>query len=84
MNIRYNILKQIIHNQKCFKMICGAGNENKAQVKKLAFIYTLAGATILDVSANVDVVSAATSGIDLAYEYADKLDMTIECQEIIM
>ena len=84
MNTRYNTLKQIIHNQKCFKMICGAGNENKAQVKKLAFIYTLASATILDVSANVDVVSAATSGIDLAYEYADKMNMSIETRPFIM
>ena len=53
---RYEILKTILHKQNCFKTICGAGNEDKAHVKKLAFIYTLAGTTILDVSANVDKV----------------------------
>ena len=49
-------------------MICGAGNEDKEQVKKLAFIYTLAGAKISDISANVDVVKHAVQGIDLAFE----------------
>ena len=32
MTNRYNELKQILHNQKCFKAICGAGNENIIQV----------------------------------------------------
>lgn len=65
-------------------MICGAGNEDKNQVKKLAFIYTLAGTKILDVSANVDVVKSAAEGINLAYEYAHKLNVTIEHRPYIM
>ena len=84
MTNRYNELKQILHNQKCFKAICGAGNENIIQVKKLAFIYTLAGACILDVSANVEVVKSAKHGIDLAYEYAKRLNITIENRPFIM
>jgi ferredoxin len=71
MNERSKILKKLLDEEKCFKMICGAGNEDKNQVKKLAFIYTLAGATILDVSANVEVVKAAMEGIDLAFETVD-------------
>jgi hypothetical protein len=55
MTNRFLDLKNILNAEKCFKMICGAGNEDKEQVKKYAFIYTLAGAKILDVSANVDV-----------------------------
>ena len=65
MNNRSLELKNILNTEKCFKMICGAGNEDKEQVKKLAYIYTLAGAKILDVSANVDVVKSAKDGITL-------------------
>ncbi len=51
-------------------MICGAGNENLQQIKKLAFIYTIIGADILDVSANIDSVKSAIQGINLAMQYA--------------
>ena len=84
METRFEILKQLLYQEKCFKMICGAGNEDKNQVKKLAFIYTLAGAKILDVSANVEVVQAAMQGIDLAYEYANKLNIIIDIRPYIM
>lgn len=70
MSNRYSELKSILHSQKCFKMICGAGNEDAPQVEKLSFVYTLAGAKILDVSANVDVVKHAISGIDKAFDFA--------------
>jgi ferredoxin len=65
-------------------MICGAGNEDKVQVKKLAFIYTLAGAKILDVSANIDVIKSASEGIDLAFEYASKLKVSLVTRPFIM
>lgn len=81
---RYEILKNIIQEQKCFKMICGAGNEDAVQVKKLAFIYTLAGAKILDVSANINVVKAAMEGIDLAFSYSSKLKIEIGVRPYIM
>ena len=81
---RFKILKDLIQKQNCFKMICGAGNEDVVQVKKLAFIYTLAGAKILDVSANVNVVKAAMEGIDLAYQFESKLDATIDVRPYIM
>ena len=72
MNQRFQTLQRLLHEQKCCKMICGAGNEDAPYVKKLAFIYTLAGAKILDISANVDVTKYATEGIDLAFEQAEK------------
>ena len=81
---RHEILKDILHKQKCFKTICGAGNEDKAHVKKLAFVYTLAGTVILDVSANVDIVKSAMEGIDLAYEYAPKMGVEITTRPFIM
>lgn len=81
---RFEILRELVQKQICFKMICGAGNEDVVQVKKLAFIYTLAGAKILDVSANIEVVKAAMEGIDLAYEYAYRLNISISVRPYIM
>jgi ferredoxin len=81
---RYDTLKRLLDSEKCFKMICGAGNEDVDQVKKLAFVYTLAGAKVLDVSANVDVVKSAKEGIDLAFEYAPKLNVNLVTEPFIM
>ena len=84
MTNRFLDLKNILNAEKCFKMICGAGNEDKEQVKKYAFIYTLAGAKILDVSANVDVVRYAMDGIDLAFMKAEELKLDIGIRPYIM
>jgi ferredoxin len=84
MQERYSILQRLLNEEKCFKLICGAGNEDKQHVKKLAFVYTLAGAKVLDVSANVEVVKYAGRGIDLAFEYANKLGITLTTRPFIM
>jgi ferredoxin len=84
MESRYKTLQRLLNEEKCFKMICGAGNEDIEQVKKLAFIYTLAGAKILDISANVNVVKAAKQGVDLAFEYAPKLNVNLTTRPFIM
>tara|TARA_Y100001972_G_scaffold31446_1_gene38705 strand:+ start:1677 stop:2828 length:1152 start_codon:yes stop_codon:yes gene_type:complete len=84
MTERYKILKKLLEEEKCFKMICGAGNEDAPYVKKLALIYTLAGAKILDISANVDVVKHAMEGIDMAYELKNKLGIEIGVRPYIM
>ena len=84
MNNRSLELKNILNTEKCFKMICGAGNEDKEQVKKLAYIYTLAGAKILDVSANVDVVKSAKDGIDLALRKSRQFDLDVGLIPYIM
>ena len=75
---RHSILNEILNKESCFKMICGAGNEDAPYVKKLALVYTLAGAKILDISANVDVVKHASEGIDLAFKLSKKLNLEIE------
>ena len=72
MNKRYDQLKKKLIENKCFKVICGAGNEDIDEVKKISFVYTLAGATLLDVSANPVVVESAVKGIDLANEFHKK------------
>jgi ferredoxin len=84
MTNRFKVLKNLLEKEKCFKMICGAGNEDAPYVKKLALIYTLAGAKILDVSANVDVVKHAMEGIDMAYELQNQLDIEIGARPYIM
>lgn len=81
---RYVELKQLLEVGNCFKMICGAGNEDAKYVKKLALVYTLAGAKILDVSCNVDVIKHAMSGIDRAYELAEEFHIDIGVRPFIM
>lgn len=65
-------------------MICGAGNEDAPYVKKLALIYTLAGAKILDVSCNIEVIKHAMQGIDMAYKLSPKLGIDIGIRPFIM
>ena len=55
---RFQTLQRIFDNQKYFKMICGAGNEDLEEVKRLTMIYTLAGAKGLDISATPAVVAS--------------------------
>lgn len=81
---RYEELKKILHSGDCFKMICGAGNEDPKYVKKLALVYTLAGAKILDVSCNVDVIKHAMEGIDMAYDLSHEFGLEIGTRPFIM
>ena len=81
---RFKILKNLLEEEKCFKMICGAGNEDAPYVKKLALIYTLAGAKILDVSCNVKVIEHAMQGIDMAYKLSPELGIDIGVRPFIM
>lgn len=75
---RYVRLKKIMQQRRLFKLVCGAGNEDPEEVRKLAFIFTLAGATMLDLSANTDIVDAAAEGIRKACEIAPLLGRSIE------
>lgn len=61
---RFNTQKSIMNNGELFKMICGAGNEDAAEVYKLCLVYTLAGAKAIDMSANIDVVKSAVNGVE--------------------
>ena len=61
-------------------MVCAAGNEDIEEVRKLSTVYTIAGTTILDVSANVEVVKAAKNGIEAAYKIAPTLGKEIKIE----
>jgi len=49
-------LQSLLESRKCIKIICGAGNENIAQIGHLTDIYARAGIRYFDVSANIEAV----------------------------
>ena len=75
---RYEELRDIFDQRRCFKLVCGAGNEDAEEVRKLATVYTIAGANLLDLSANLEVVRAAKRGIEAAFELAGKLGREVK------
>lgn len=83
MNSRFEIMQRLLDTRKFFKLVCGAGNEDAQEVKKLVVLYTLAGARGIDVSANLNVVEHAMEGIDLAFELAPKLGIELKTRPFI-
>jgi len=80
---RFKTLKGLFERRGVFKLVCGAGNEDPDEVKRLAMTYTLAGTVIHDVSANPEIVAAAKQGIDEAYRLAPILKRIIPVRPFI-
>ena len=80
---RFESLRALLEKGKFFKLICGAGNENSEEVRRLAVIYTLAGATGFDVSATPSVVSSCKAGIDTAIRLAPQLGVDVSLRPFI-
>lgn len=59
-------LAKVLQSKKCFKLVCGAGNENAEEVEKLVYLYSKADCNIFDVSANIDVIKSAKKGLERA------------------
>jgi len=57
------LLKDLLEAKKCFKLVCGAGNEDAVEVEKLVTIYSLAGCNFFDVCAKPEIVDAAKRGL---------------------
>ncbi len=74
---RFGLYKDLLASSDYFKLVCGAGNEDKGEVEYLSFIYTLAGCSGFDVSASPEIVKAAKKGINYAYEKANELSIKI-------
>lgn len=74
---RMEELRGLLEKAEYFKLVCGAGNEDCDEVRRLATIYTLGGTNGFDVSATPEVVKACVAGIDKAYELADEVGVTI-------
>ncbi len=83
MKTRMEEMKALLDERKYFKLVCGAGNEDAEEVRRLATIYTLAGSNGFDVSATPKIVSAAMAGIDKAYELANELGRSIPVRPFI-
>ena len=73
LSARFLAQKDLFDTQRYFKLICGAGNEDLEEVRRLSMIYTLSGATGMDISATPSVVEACMDGIARAYDLSHKL-----------
>lgn len=58
------MLEDILEKRKCFKLICGAENEDASEVEKLVALYSKAGGCLFDISANPEIVDAAKRGLE--------------------
>lgn len=76
-------MKEILDRGKYFKLVCGAGNEDEVEVRRLAVVYTLAGANGFDVSAKPSVVTACVTGINQAFDLAPSLGISIPVRPFI-
>ena len=74
---RFGLYRDLLKSSKYFKLVCGAGNEDQNEVEYLSYIYTLAGCSGFDVSANPKIVKAAKSGINDAIKKAKDLKISI-------
>ena len=63
------MLKDLLETKHCFKLVCGAGNEDVEDIKRLVYVYSIAGCRFFDLSANEEVVKIAREALDLAKVY---------------
>ena len=84
MTKRFEEMSLLLNIGKYFKLVCGAGNEDAEEVKRLTILYTLAGAKGMDVSANIDVVKACMQGIDTAFDLSKKMGIDLKIRPFIM
>lgn len=60
------MLLDLFKNKKCFKLVCGAGNEDATEVEKLVTLYSKAGCNFFDLCAKPEIVDAAKRGLERA------------------
>ena len=76
-NKRFALYMDLLQSENYFKLVCGAGNEDKDEVEYLTYVYTLAGCAGFDVSASPEIVKSARKGIDSALKKAHDLNIKI-------
>ena len=52
------MLKDLLEEKHCFKLVCGAGNEDVESIRRLVYLYALAGCRFFDICASDSVVDA--------------------------
>ena len=50
------MLKDLLESRHCFKLVCGAGNEDVESVRRLVYVYALAGCRFFDLCASERIV----------------------------
>lgn len=66
------MLKDLLDKKQCFKLVCGAGNEDAIEVERLVTIYSKAGCMFFDVCAKPEIVDAAKRGLKNAGVESDR------------
>ncbi len=61
---------EALENKEFFKLTLGASFSNSRQIERLSFIYSLAGAHVIDVMASPKLVKAVREGIDNALRWS--------------
>jgi len=80
---RFQSARSLFEHHSFFKIVCGAGNEDPVEVRRLTTAYTLAGASAIDLSADPGIVKSAVAGIADAGVLAEKLGRHITCRPFI-
>ncbi len=83
MSNRFEQLRELLDSGQYFKLVCGAGNENSDEVRKLAMVYTIAGANGFDISATPQVVDACMDGIDKGLNLAGSFNRDIAIRPFV-
>lgn len=60
------MLSDILKNKECFKLVCGAGNEDVDEIEKLVALYSKAGCKFFDLCAKSEIIEAAKRGVKRA------------------
>ncbi len=61
-----DLLKKYLDQKNCTKLICGANNENFAQITKLVALYSSAGCKFFDINASIEAIDAYKKGLDFS------------------
>ena len=60
------MLEDLLKSGSCFKLVCGAGNEEVEEIRRLVYLYALSGCKFFDLNANIEVINAAKEALKLA------------------
>lgn len=60
------MLQDLLDKRQCFKLVCGAGNEDAEEVERLVTLYSKAGCMFFDLCAKPEIVDAAKRGLERA------------------
>lgn len=71
------MLKELLDTNHCFKLVCGAGNEDVEEIKRLVYVYAIAGCRFFDLSANEEVIQAAEEALKAAKVYDAYISVSV-------